>query len=38
VYSRHLQKHISITVISTTVPKNKSDFNLLLLNDGLFWV
>lgn len=34
VYSRHLQKHISITVISTPVPNNKSDFNLLLLNDG----
>jgi enterochelin esterase-like enzyme len=34
VYSRHLQKHISLTVISTPVPKNKSDFNLLLLNDG----
>jgi predicted alpha/beta superfamily hydrolase len=34
VYSRHLQKHVSITVISTPVPKNKSDFNLLLLNDG----
>lgn len=34
VYSRHLQKHINITVISTPVPGNKSDFNLLLLNDG----
>ncbi len=34
VYSRHLQKHISLTVISTPVPDNKSDFNLLLLNDG----
>ena len=34
VYSRHLQKHISITVISTPVPKNRNDFNLLLLNDG----
>ncbi|HEY5371075.1 MAG TPA: alpha/beta hydrolase-fold protein [Hanamia sp.] len=34
IYSRHLQKHISLTVISTPVPKNKSDFNLLLLNDG----
>jgi enterochelin esterase-like enzyme len=34
VYSRHLQKHIIITVISTPVPNNKSDFNLLLLNDG----
>lgn len=34
IYSRHLQKHISLTVISTPVPKNKGDFNLLLLNDG----
>jgi enterochelin esterase-like enzyme len=34
VYSRHLQKHINITVISIPVPENKSDFNLLLLNDG----
>lgn len=34
IYSRHLQKHISITIISTPAPKNKSDFNLLLLNDG----
>lgn len=34
VYSRHLQKHVSITVISTPAPQNKSDFNLLLLNDG----
>lgn len=34
IYSRHLQKHISLTIISTPVPKNKSDFNLLLLNDG----
>jgi enterochelin esterase-like enzyme len=34
VYSRHLQKHISLTVISTPVPTNKSDLNLLLLNDG----
>lgn len=34
VYSRQLQKHISITVISTPVPKNRSDFNLLILNDG----
>ena len=34
VYSRYLQKHISITVISTPVPKNRNDFNLLLLNDG----
>src|SRR5690242_8197681 len=34
LYSRHLQKHISITVITTPVPQNKSDFNLLLLNNG----
>ena len=34
VYSRHLQKHISLTIISTSPPKNKSDFNLLLLNNG----
>ena len=34
VYSRHLQKHVSLTVISTPVPDNKGDFNLLLLNDG----
>jgi predicted alpha/beta superfamily hydrolase len=35
VYSRHLQKHISLTIISTPPPENKSDFNLLLLNDGM---
>lgn len=34
IYSRHLQKHISLTIISTPVPKDKGDFNLLLLNDG----
>jgi|GEM_PF-1265460 len=34
IYSRHLQKHISLTVISTPVPKNKGDFNLLILNNG----
>ncbi len=34
IYSRHLQKHIDLTVISTPVPKEKSSFNLLLLNDG----
>lgn len=34
IYSRHLQKHISLTIISTSPPKNKSDFNLLLLNNG----
>ncbi len=34
IYSRHLQKHIDLTVISTPVPEDKKSFNLLLLNDG----
>ena len=34
IYFRHLQKHISLTIISTPVPKDKGDFNLLLLNNG----
>lgn len=34
IYSRHLQKHIDLTVVSTPVPKDKGAFNLLLLNDG----
>ena len=34
IYSRHLQKHVKLTIISTPLPKAKSDMNLLLLNDG----
>ncbi|MEO8961156.1 MAG: alpha/beta hydrolase-fold protein [Ginsengibacter sp.] len=34
IYSRHLQKHIDLTVINTPVPKDKGSYNLLLLNDG----
>ncbi len=34
IYSRHLQKHIDLNIISTPVPKDKSTFNLLLLNDA----
>ena len=34
IYSRHLQKHIKLNIISTPLPKDKSDLNLLLLNDG----
>jgi enterochelin esterase-like enzyme len=34
IYSRHLQKHIDLAIISTPVPKEKNSFNLLLLNDG----
>lgn len=34
VYSRHLQKHIKLTIITTPLPREKSTLNLLLLNDG----
>src|SRR6187551_2063775 len=34
IYSRHLQKHITLTIISTPPPDDKSSMNLLLLNDG----
>jgi enterochelin esterase-like enzyme len=34
VYSRHLQAHIKLTIISTPMPDDKSQMNLLLLNDG----
>ena len=34
VYSRHLQKQMELVIISTPVPSDKSDFNLLILNDG----
>ena len=34
VYSRHLQRHVKLTIINTPVPDEKNSFNLLLLNDG----
>lgn len=34
VYSRHLQKHVKLTIFNTPVPGDKTSFNLLLLNDG----
>ena len=34
IYSRHLQKHVKLSIISTPLPSEKSDMNLLLLNDG----
>ncbi len=34
IYSRHLQQHIQLSIISTPMPDDKSDMNLLLLNDG----
>jgi enterochelin esterase-like enzyme len=34
IYSRHLQEHIKLTIISTPMPDDKGNMNLLLLNDG----
>jgi enterochelin esterase-like enzyme len=34
IYSRHLQEHIKLTIISTPLPEDKNSINLLLLNDG----
>lgn len=34
LYSRHLQKHVKLTIYNTSVPDDKNSFNLLLLNDG----
>ena len=34
IYSRHLQRHVKLTIISTPMPDEKSELNLLLLNDG----
>lgn len=34
IYSRHLQRHVKLTIINTPVPDDKNSFNLLLLNDG----
>ena len=34
VYSRHLQEHINLTIISTPIPEDRAQLNLLLLNDG----
>lgn len=34
IYSRHLQKHIALNIITTPLPDEKNTLNLLLLNDG----
>jgi enterochelin esterase-like enzyme len=34
LYSRHLQRNVEVTVINTPLPDDKSQLNLLLLNDG----
>lgn len=34
LYSRHLQRKVKLTVISTPMPDDKADINLLVCNDG----
>ena len=34
LYSRHLQEHMMLTIISTPIPGDKKELNLLILNDG----
>lgn len=34
LYSRHLQRQVKLTIISTPMPDDKNELNLLILNDG----
>ncbi len=34
IYSRHLQRHVALTIITTPMPKDKEEMNLLLFNGG----
>jgi enterochelin esterase-like enzyme len=34
LYSRHLQRKVTLTILHTPAPKDRSQFNLLILNDG----
>lgn len=34
IYSRHLQEHVKLTIITTPIPDTKNEMNLLILNDG----
>lgn len=34
LYSRHLQRKVKLTVINTPLPDEKSEYNLLVCNDG----
>lgn len=34
IYSRHLQRQVKLTIISTPMPDDKTELNLLILNDG----
>jgi hypothetical protein len=36
VYSRHLQRHVPLTIITTTMPDKKEEMNLLLFNNPEF--
>jgi enterochelin esterase-like enzyme len=34
LYSRHLQRQVILTILSTPMPDDKNEMNLLILNDG----
>jgi len=34
LYSRHLQRQVKLTIVSTPMPDDKAELNLLILNDG----
>lgn len=34
IYSRHLQRHVELIIISTQIPDTRSEMNLLLFNDA----
>jgi enterochelin esterase-like enzyme len=34
IYSRHLQRHVTLTIVTTPMPDDKSTMNLLLCNNG----
>ena len=37
IYSRHLQRHIELTVVTTPMPDKKEEMNLLLFNNSDFY-
>lgn len=34
IYSRHLQSHVKLKIISTPMPEDKTVMNVLLINNG----
>lgn len=34
IYSRHLQRHVTLSILNTPLPDQRALFNLLILNDG----